>query len=440
MKDRRVLSVLALVLAMGACRGGSFRCDPSPSWSIGAEPDASMPMRLRCDGECAPSEVVAGPRHTCLDVYPDGEVVCFGANEAGQSAPHVDAPRVPPTRVGQRANPWEDGNIAAGDLHACALHDGATVCWGSRDVLGGPDREPRVIETTLVAAEIASAALHTCITAVDPPTSECFGAWDGIDPATPAHVPRRRETPTWGVDRGFSAFGGLSECRLLDWPTDDAAIRYFPHCRGGVPPPGPLAPGDWNAAPTRMNAPTGGGGFWMATGPVVTCAQDGIAVHFGAREPGGVACIGDGRRGALGDGTLEQRPYVTEPARAAEPLEHPCVGGRVEIVRGEDGLEIGAVVGGHVCARGTDSLWCWGANDRGQLGDGTTEDRATPVRVEGLPPGGFYIPVCGGEHTCVLTNDHGLWCWGDNRFGQLGVEGPELRATPARVLIGGAFE
>ena len=40
----------------------------------------------------------------------------------------------------------------------------------------------------------------------------------------------------------------------------------------------------------------------------------------------------------------------------------------------------------HICARKTDgTVWCWGKNDRGQLGDGTKVDRAFPVKVTGLP-------------------------------------------------------
>ena len=436
---RRALAIGTMILALGACRGGGFRCDPSPSWTVGDAPDAGMATRERCTGECFIDEVRLGPRHTCIEVYPDAEVVCFGANEAGQSAPHLDAPVVPPTKVGQRANQEYYRDLALGELHSCAIHEAATICWGSADVLGAPEREPRVIATTLAPEIIGSGALHTCIEGYESGRAvECFGAWDGIDPGSAAHTPRRR--PDLSVPGSSVVLGAFSECQLRDWPTDDDMAQYFPYCWGGTPPPGPFGPGAWNASPRELFvAGISAFDFPVSTGPVVTCLADAYA-YLSWRPPGGIVCIGDGRRGGLGNGDLAITEAPGQPARAEEPLAYPCVGGRVDIVRGDDGLQIGETVGGHVCAVGSESVWCWGANDRGQLGDGTTEDRSMPVRVEGLPASEYYLLACGGERAGVLTADGVLWCWGDNRWGQLGVEGPGLRAVPERVWIAGAFE
>src|SRR5262249_43581581 len=72
------------------------------------------------------------------------------------------------------------------------------------------------------------------------------------------------------------------------------------------------------------------------------------------------------------------------------------------------------------CARregGT--LWCWGANDFGQLGDGTRVDKPLPVQVTAL--GASVVEVsAGGWHTCVRKSDGTVWCWGLNETGQLG--------------------
>ncbi len=83
---------------------------------------------------------------------------------------------------------------------------------------------------------------------------------------------------------------------------------------------------------------------------------------------------------------------------------------------------------GHSCAivdaAGGRALYCWGNNDDGQLGDGTTTSHATPVRVdlEASELGGAVGLALGGGHTCLTTSAGGFrWrCWGRNREGQLG--------------------
>lgn len=68
----------------------------------------------------------------------------------------------------------------------------------------------------------------------------------------------------------------------------------------------------------------------------------------------------------------------------------------------------------------TGELWCWGATRRGQLGDGSPEDRLTPVRVK-LDENVIEISA-GGEHTCALSGRTTIHCWGANDHAQLGVD------------------
>lgn len=63
------------------------------------------------------------------------------------------------------------------------------------------------------------------------------------------------------------------------------------------------------------------------------------------------------------------------------------------------------------------SLWAWGDNSSGQLGDGTTSYRDTPVHIAGCDWAGV---VAGYFHTLALKSDHSLWAWGYNDHGQLG--------------------
>jgi alpha-tubulin suppressor-like RCC1 family protein len=119
---------------------------------------------------------------------------------------------------------------------------------------------------------------------------------------------------------------------------------------------------------------------------------------------GGVMCWGSSDAGQLGVG-------VAERLRASSVT----VAGLEE--------NIAAVTAGsfHTCVlTEAGGVRCWGDNRLGQLGDGTSgTSRPAPVDVVGLEQGMAAI-AAGGEHTCALTEDGILTCWGDNRYGQLG--------------------
>src|SRR5688572_5726237 len=63
------------------------------------------------------------------------------------------------------------------------------------------------------------------------------------------------------------------------------------------------------------------------------------------------------------------------------------------------------------------TVWTFGANNNGQLGDNTTTPRRTPTPVDGL--GDVVAVAAGSDHTLALTSDGLVWAWGDNVFGQL---------------------
>jgi alpha-tubulin suppressor-like RCC1 family protein len=70
----------------------------------------------------------------------------------------------------------------------------------------------------------------------------------------------------------------------------------------------------------------------------------------------------------------------------------------------------------HTCARtGAGALFCWGQNSEGQLGDGTRVSRSTPVPVKGLGAG--ISSVSADDQTCVVKTDGTVWCWGPNHDG-----------------------
>jgi len=79
------------------------------------------------------------------------------------------------------------------------------------------------------------------------------------------------------------------------------------------------------------------------------------------------------------------------------------------------------------------SLWTWGINNYGQLGDGTQTDRLKPVKVVGLD--NIVAAAAGYLHTIALQADGTVWTWGANSYGQLGLDSDiiDINITPARV-------
>ena len=93
-----------------------------------------------------------------------------------------------------------------------------------------------------------------------------------------------------------------------------------------------------------------------------------------------------------------------------------------------------AISGGnlHRCGLTTGgAAWCWGSNQAGRLGDGTTEGRDEPVAVTGGHT--FTQLALGRSHTCGLTANGEVWCWGANDLGQAGTSIMSQPWAPVKV-------
>ena len=91
----------------------------------------------------------------------------------------------------------------------------------------------------------------------------------------------------------------------------------------------------------------------------------------------------------------------------------------------------------HVAAIKTDgTLWTWGNNGNGQLGDNTTTQRNTPVQVFGSATNWKQV-ACGNNSTAAIKTDGTLWTWGSNGSCQLGTNDTTQRNTPVTTFAGG---
>jgi alpha-tubulin suppressor-like RCC1 family protein len=137
---------------------------------------------------------------------------------------------------------------------------------------------------------------------------------------------------------------------------------------------------------------------------------------------GNLACWGPNANGQIGDGTTIQRPRPTrvmidDVTHVSSGREHTCA------------------------ARGDFSAWCWGENVSGQLGDGSTVmERSVPARVAGTGTSTVRVVQvgAGNNFSCARLTTGGVKCWGANNLGQLGngTSGGGSN-TPVDVMLGG---
>ena len=97
--------------------------------------------------------------------------------------------------------------------------------------------------------------------------------------------------------------------------------------------------------------------------------------------------------------------------------------------------EMQGLAAGHVhslALKSDGTLWAWGGNKYGKLGDGTTTWRKTPIQVLT----GVAAVAAGYSHTLAIKTDGSLWAWGSNYYGGLGDGTTTDRWTPVQVLTG----
>jgi len=156
--------------------------------------------------------------------------------------------------------------------------------------------------------------------------------------------------------------------------------------------------------------------------PLVTA---GFAHSLYVTSGGKLWAMGDNTYGQLGDGTTTNR---------ATPMQ-VMISPEVPVTN----VTAASAGNGHSLYVTSDAkLWAMGKNDSGQLGDGTTTSRASPVPVmasPGVPAANVIAVAAGGAHSLYVTNDGRLWAMGDNTYGQLGDGTTTNRATPVPVMV-----
>jgi alpha-tubulin suppressor-like RCC1 family protein len=319
-----------------------------------------------------------------------GGVRCWGNNSAGQLGNGTSSRSLVPTSVSGLASVTA---IATGSSFACALTSSGTVsCWGDDSAfqLGDARRigipaPGLVVGLSSGVAAISTGVFHTCA-ATTAGAVRCWGynvrgeLGDGTTNNSSVPVAASGVSSVTAVSAGYfftcvldsagavSCWGDNVLGQLGDGTT---ASRFTPVAVAGL----------------------SSGVAAISTHTYHTCALT---------TSGAVLCWGDNGEGELGDGTANN---------SSVPV--PVVG----LASGVKAISAGAY---HSCALTTaGGVLCWGYNYYGQLGNGTNAGSSVPVPVTGLSSGVAAI-YAGEEHTCAITNAGAMLCWGRNDSGQLG--------------------
>ena len=172
---------------------------------------------------------------------------------------------------------------------------------------------------------------------------------------------------------------------------------------------------DGSAVPIYVNVAANETPVEVTVGQVTACAL---------MESGNIYCWGSGYYGKMGNGEPWSDDYVNTEMR------------QVLLPEGQGGQTV-SISGGHICTiLDNGDVYCWGRGNQGQLGYGGTSNRNIPAKVN-LPGQRSAIAISTGTYmTCAITTDGMGYCWGENDEGQLGNGTTNSRrTTPVEVLF-----
>jgi len=306
--------------------------------------------------------------------------------------------------------------VANGHLYTCAVTaDHKAWCWGE-------NRQGQLAQ----GYYDSSAAVVTHFIPLEVPLADVVEVRGGYDGAACARTGGGL-VYCWGYLRFAEA--PVTTPELVPGLTNVVGIGVGAHHTCAVKSDGTVWCWGWNG-----DGQLGTGNFQYSTTPVQSLMTGAVSVTVGywhtcaQKSDGSLWCWGRNSEGQIGINSTS--PWVNAPSQV---LNLPTA----------TSLSAG---GWHTCAVKTpdQTVWCWGDNAWGKLGDGTWTSRLAPVQVVQLAPGlgpddqATFVEA-GWLHTCAGKSDTSMWCWGNADYGQLGDGtwgiAPGLHEThPVRVL------
>jgi alpha-tubulin suppressor-like RCC1 family protein len=346
--------------------------------------------------------------HACA-LLSTGGVKCWGSNNYGQVGDSSTTHRS--TAVDATGLSTGVSTIATGKYHSCAiLTSGATQCWGdnSSGQIGDGTQtgRPNAVGVSGLSAGVTQIALgngHTCAVLASG-LARCWGGNGNGKLGDGTSQSRLTPVSSSGLSSNVSALSASAfhRCAVVS-----GGVKCWGHNNYGQ-----LGDGTTDEQLTLVDVVglTSGVSNVMSGNQSYSCAL---------LNSGGIKCWGYNGYGQLGDGTGTDR---------LTPVDVTGLTSGVIAIAAK-----GTTAGPHTCALlATGGVKCWGYNGDGRLGDGSTTNRLTPVDVSGLTSGVTAIGT-GGAHTCALLATGGVKCWGGNGYGQLGDGTTTQRNSPVDV-------
>lgn len=363
-----------------------------------------------------PRIIVAGYFHA-LALKTDGSILAWGNNRLGQLGNDTQNDQRSPIPITTLGN-----NIialAAGHSFSIALKaDGSVWGWGSNRYgqLGDNTRTakaiPQPVPVPVPGTVTAIAAGRDFAFALKKDGS--LWAWGFNGKGQLGDDTRDLKVSPVQVLQPGSGVVALTagDRHVLALKADGSVRAWGDHSFGQ------LGDGDMNGdlTPARMTAP-GIAVVGLAPGSGVIALAAGTVHSLALKKDGSVWAWGHDMHGQLGNGSTD--------LKIPTPLQVFSSGSSVIAI---------AAGGFHSLALKTDgSVWAWGRNNAGQLGDGTTESKHSPVQV--LPPGsGAVALTAAGDHSIVLKADGSIWEWGETTLRELGHEATaSAKLIPTRI-------
>ena len=399
--------------SVGYTRSASVTALTAPTPPTTTPPTTTSPPPTTSPPTTTPVSTVAavmttGHHHTCAR-FSTGAVKCWGENTNGQLGDGTTTNRTTPTQVSGLSSGVQQ--LSSNENSNCVvLTTGAVKCWGQNTYgqLGDGAVANRSVPTQVAGLtsgviQVAVGVRHACALFTSGAV-KCWGNNVAGQLGDGTTTGRAAPTQVSGLNAGVVQItaGNSHTCAKL---STGALVCWGQNAYGQL--------GDGTS--TTRTTPTAVPGLTslvtqVSAGDYHTCA---------VLDTGSATCWGYNLYGQLGNGTTTQS---TTPV-AVSGLST----GVVQISAAES----------HTCAvTAAGSVKCWGWNASfGQLGDGTYTNRSSPVQVTGITTGAASVSA-GSHHTCALLADGTAKCWGcNNGRGQLGDGTTTGRNTP--VTVGG---
>ena len=373
------------------CPGGTFNTETgstSVSDCRGSDPGYNVPIL---------TEITLGSFHSC-SILDDGSVSCWGSNEFGQLGDGTRESKHIPTKVLLPQGKRVDG-LSSGSYHNCAIIDDDTFrCWGSNEFgqLGDGTSIERTSPVIVslgggkTATSVSSGEGHTC-SILNDKTIKCWGDNSngqlGDGTRTGSHSPIA--VNLGGSDLAISISSGSYHTCALTTTRDVKCWGDNYH--------GQLGLGDNvdRLVPNLVTLPADTDVISISSGSFHTCA---------VLNNGEVYCWGFNAYGQLGDSSTNNSNIPVKSRLLENQISTQVSSGVFHTCSLLDGGEIA----------------CWGDNTVGQLGDGTSTSSTIPI-IADLPVDSAALSISVGQrHSCSILDDATLYCWGYNEFGQLG--------------------